>query len=141
MRNGDVFWSARAHACARACRRCGEAAYQSPHESHVLTVRVRTAYLQTTVVVSTALVMPGTALLSRMFPADIWSMGIVFLEVLCYPGILARVLSFPRLAQNDPQRKQKEEVLHRLAAASDIRVLLPPNLHAVFRTQSSRGKN
>jgi hypothetical protein len=43
------------------------------------------------------------------FPTDVWSMGIVFLEVLTRCGILSKVLSFQRVARHDPAVKLKEK--------------------------------
>jgi serine/threonine protein kinase len=45
------------------------------------------------------------------FPTDIWSLGIVCLEVLCCCGVLAKALAFPRLANYDPNRKAKEKAM------------------------------
>ena len=53
-------------------------------------------------------------------PTDIWSMGIVFLEVLCFSGILAKVFSFPRVPQNSPKSKLKEETWRDIELGNSI---------------------
>jgi hypothetical protein len=62
-------------------------------------------------------------------PTDIWSMGIVFLEVLCFSGILAKVFSFPRVPQNSPKRKPKEEMM-----TNEIKTLFekPGSVHSLL---------
>jgi len=45
------------------------------------------------------------------FPTDIWSLSIVFLEVLCGCGILSRALAFQRISDKDPQRRHKEKAM------------------------------
>jgi len=45
------------------------------------------------------------------FAADIWSMAIVFLEILCCRNILAVALAFPRLAADDPQKRIKQQAM------------------------------
>ena len=44
----------------------------------------------------------------KPFAPDIWSMGIVFLDVLCCRDILSKALGFPPIASNDPQKKIKQ---------------------------------
>ena len=52
----------------------------------------------------------------KPFAPDVWSMGIVFLEILCCCDILAKALDFPQLAASDPQKDIKQ-----MAMAKQIR--------------------
>jgi len=47
----------------------------------------------------------------KPFAPDIWSMAIVFLEVLCCCDILTKALAFPRLDPNDPQKRIKQKAM------------------------------
>jgi hypothetical protein len=42
------------------------------------------------------------------FPIDIWSMGMLYLEVTCCLGIILKVLNLPRVRVDDPQKGEKQ---------------------------------
>jgi hypothetical protein len=44
------------------------------------------------------------------FPTDVWSMAMVFLEVLCYCGVLSKALAFPRLLRDANKKRQEKQM-------------------------------